>query len=65
MRYSDGEKIPLYVTAACGAVAEFDDGAGYGYRCTECGAVLGSVGMPRRCKDEEDKLKIWEILSNG
>jgi hypothetical protein len=50
-------------TLACGASAEFDYSSGFSYRCTECGAVVGSVGMPRRCKDEEEKVKIWEILS--
>lgn len=46
-------KIPP-ITVLCGSTASFDDGAGYGYRCDYCGAVVGSVGMPRRCKDLYD-----------
>jgi len=34
---------PLSVKARCGALAVVD---GIGYRCTECFAILGSVGCP-------------------
>lgn len=44
---------PLYLP--CGGVAEFDEGAGYGHRCWDCMAVVGSIGMPRSCKHEMDK----------
>lgn len=50
------------IKTACGNTASFDDGAGYGYRCDYCGSVVGSIGMPRRCKDlyemEEVVLKL-------
>ena len=42
----------------CGGVARFDDGAGYGYRCEDCMAVVGSIGMPRSCKNEMHKYDI-------
>jgi hypothetical protein len=45
----------------CGGVAYFDDRAGYGYRC-DCGSVVGSIGQPQRCKDEEQKYENWKKL---
>lgn len=46
----------------CGGTAYYDmDSTCHSYRC-ECGAVVGSVGMPRACKDEADKWKAWEAL---
>lgn len=50
---------PLYLP--CGGVAYFDESSGIGYRC-ECGAVVGSIGQPRSCKEEADKYKNWEQL---
>jgi hypothetical protein len=32
------------------------------YRCTDCGAVVGSIGMPQECKDEAAKWDNWEKL---
>lgn len=60
----DGRMIDVAPTvlAICGNVAEFDDGAGHGYRCTRCGAVLGSVGMPGECSDLYKKQKVWKAL---
>jgi len=43
----------------CGGQAYFDHGAGFGYRCEVCNAVVGSIGMPRQCatllKEEEER----------
>lgn len=44
----------------CGGTAYFDDGAGYGHRCWDCMAVLGSIGQPRHCKEEADKWRAYE-----
>lgn len=41
----------------CGGTAYFDEESGISYRC-ECGAVVGSIGMPKACQDETEK---WEI----
>lgn len=41
----------------CGGVAYFDEGSGISYQC-ECGATVGSIGMPKHCKDEAEK---WEV----
>lgn len=45
----------------CGGVAYFDESSGISYRC-ECGAVVGSIGMPQACKDEADKWRAWEAI---
>ena len=45
----------------CGGVAYWDESSGINYRC-ECGAVVGSIGMPQACQDEADKWKNWEKL---
>jgi hypothetical protein len=41
----------------CGGTAYFDEGSGCAHRC-KCGAVVGSVGMPRECKSALDKYNI-------
>lgn len=46
---------PVEINLPCGATAHFCYEAGYGYRCTSCNAVVGSVGMPRECKLALDK----------
>ena len=57
--YVDGKWMHLPpIDTACGNTASFDDGAGYGFRCDYCGAVVGSIGMPRRCKIQ--RLEMWK-----
>lgn len=47
----------------CGGTAYFDEGGGgYGHRCEDCGAVVGSIGQPQHCKDEMTKWKNWAKL---
>lgn len=46
----------------CGGLAFFDEGSGIGYRCEDCGAVIGSIGQPQRCKDEAKKYEDWVKL---
>jgi len=45
----------------CGGTAYFDESSGISYRC-ECGAVVGSIGMPKACKDEAEKWRVMELL---
>ena len=63
----DGMKAHRFVETPCGAQAEFDYESGMGYRCTECNAMIGSIGMPSHCyeimKTEQDKERVWKILS--
>lgn len=44
----------------CGGTAYFDVGSGISYRCEDCGAVVGSIGQPRECRDEADKWYAYE-----
>jgi|688.fasta_scaffold330566_2 hypothetical protein len=46
----------------CSGTAYIDDGAGYGYRCDTCNAVVGSIGQPAQCKNEEQKFENWKKL---
>lgn len=46
----------------CGGTAYFDEGAGYGYRCWDCMAVVGSIGQPQSCKDAAQKYDNWKAL---
>lgn len=52
----DAMKLP------CGGIAYFDEDSGISYRCELCGATVGSIGQPQRCKDEAQKYRIWEEL---
>ena len=45
----------------CGGVAYWDESSGISYRC-ECGAVVGSIGMPKACQEEAEKYKVLEAL---
>jgi hypothetical protein len=57
--------IDPIIRMPCGGEAHFDHGAGYGYRCWDCMAVVGSMGQPRSCKDEMDKYEILKKLGGS
>lgn len=46
----------------CGGVANFDHSSGISYRCEECMAVVGSIGQPQRCKDEDQFWQGWKEM---
>lgn len=46
----------------CGGVANFDCSSGISYRCEVCNAVIGSVGQPRSCKDDDQFWRGWKDL---
>lgn len=46
----------------CGGIALFDHWSGCSYRCIDCLATVGSVGMPRSCKEEAEKYLNWEKI---
>ena len=46
----------------CGGTAYWDEGSGISYRCEDCGAVVGSIGMPKSCKEEAEKWQAWEAI---
>lgn len=58
--YPTAVEAPLYLP--CGGRAEFDEGAGYGHRCWDCMAVVGSIGQPQHCKDEAKKYDNWKQM---
>jgi hypothetical protein len=59
IEYGLGKPVHL----PCGGVAYFDPDSGISYRCETCFAVVGSIGMPRSCKEEFDKEKMIAILA--
>lgn len=46
----------------CGGVAYFDEGSGCSHRCEMCNATVRSIGMPKRCKEAQEKQDMWEKL---
>lgn len=46
----------------CGATASFDVESGISYRCNTCFAVVGSIGMPRECKELDDMIRVMQKL---
>jgi len=51
----DGTKVPESISIPCGGETHFDEDSGYSYRCWSCMAIVGSVGMPSRCKQLMDE----------
>jgi len=46
----------------CGSTASFDHSSGISYRCNTCFAVVGSIGMPRECKELYDMQDVVDKL---
>ena len=46
----------------CGGIAQFDYESGISYRCQQCMATVGSIGMPKHCKDQIKKWDNWVAL---
>ena len=53
------------IVLLCGSSAYFDEGSGIGYRCEECMAMVGSIGMPKRCKELYDMEEVVEKLKGN
>lgn len=49
----------------CGGTAYWDETSGISYRCEDCGAVVGSIGQPRKCAEEAEKYKMMGVLGGG
>ena len=48
-----------WMSLPCGGMAYYDEESTcHNYRCNSCDAVVGSVGMPKHCKEEAEK---WEV----
>ena len=55
--HGDRLTVDRFQRAPCGQTAEIDMEAEVPeYRCQHCGAIMGSVGMPRRCRELMDTL---------
>lgn len=52
--------VPPIIFLPCGSRAHFD--GDFSYRCADCFAVVGSVGQPVRCQEEEHKWKNFKRL---
>lgn len=48
----------------CGAAAHFCVEAGFGYRCEDCIAVVGSIAQPRHCVEEANKYVVLKALGS-
>lgn len=46
----------------CGGTAYFDHESGISYRCVDCMAVVGSMGMPDYCQEEAQKYRNWKAM---
>ena len=58
--HSESEYKPI--TLLCGAVATFDQDSGISYCCNTCFATVGSMGMPKSCKELYDMEKVVDKL---
>ena len=58
--YNSAEFKP--VELPCGSTAYFDHDSGISYRCDTCFAVVGSIGMPRSCKELMDMDRVINKL---
>jgi len=64
----DGSTVPLFEPPLpCGGVPRWDEGSGCGYRCMDCFAMVGSIGMPSRCRKlmEEERERETVIKAMG
>ena len=49
----------------CGHTAYFDVESGCSHRCSACFAVVGSIGMPKSCKELLDMERVVEKLKDN
>lgn len=50
------------ITLLCGSMASFDHASGISYRCETCFATVGSIGMPRQCKELYEMQEVVDKL---
>ena len=53
------------ITLLCGNIAVFDMSSGISYRCENCSAVVGSVGMPKECQSLYEMERMVEKLKGN
>ena len=52
----------MSIELECGATAYFDESSGTSYICSSCLCVVGSVSMPKECKDLYDMIDVVNTL---
>lgn len=50
-----GQPTPPAFDLPCGGRAVFDRSSGISHRCSDCFAVVGSMGMPNQCRELLDR----------
>lgn len=50
------------ISLPCGGTAFLDHNSGIGYRCEDCGCMVGSIGQPKECVEERNKWDQWKAL---
>lgn len=65
--YVDGEyiNVPETIHLPCGAQAHFCYEAGFGHRCEDCMAVVGSVAQPKHCVEADNKYTVLKALGSN
>lgn len=57
--------VPETIQLPCGGVAHFCHESGFGYRCEDCMAVVGSVAQPTQCVEAANKYKVFKALGSN
>lgn len=62
----DGTVVPAFLDPLpCGGLPRWDEGSQAGYRCETCGAMLGSIAMPKECHDMvQDEMERELVMKN-
>jgi hypothetical protein len=63
-RAFDGTQVPEFLDPLpCGGRPRWDYGSAAGYRCENCMAMAGSIGMPTECHDMlQDEIERNQVI---
>lgn len=61
-RHTSNLELYKDIELPCGSIAYFDHSSGISYRCYNCMATVGSIGMPRECKSLFEQEQVIEKL---
>lgn len=57
-----GQPTPPAFDLPCGGRAVFDRSSGISHRCSDCFAVVGSMGMPNQCREGSAAMSLSALL---